>query len=994
MQEPTPSVLAILVVKDGAQWIQRALSSLARQTYPRLGVLAVDDASTDGSGQTLERMLGPRRVLRLRRSVGFAAAVSRAVDLPAARDAEYLLLIHDDVALAPEAVTRLVETARRLDGVGVVGPKVVDWERPEVLLDIGSATDRFGYPYSPLEEDEIDQGQYDAIREVLYVSSAAALVRREAWVRAGLPDDRLRWGTGELDFCWRVRLAGFRVLVDPGAVALHRLAGRRAERADGQPPANRYLTERIGLLSVLKNYRLLTLLWLLPLYAVQGTARAMIYLLTRHIDRTWDVVRAWGWNLGHLPGTVRRRFRAQRSRRVPDREVARFMAPAGARLQRWFLQASALLVARHERAPGDEEEPEAPPLRRRVAGLAASHPAAVGIAFGALLTLLAFREVLFGPRLEGGMLPAFPAAPWGMFREFGAGWTSTGFGGPGGASPALVALGAGSVLTLANPDLLARLLVALTPFLAGVAAYRALRPLNRDAAASAIGAACYALSAITLWAASEGTVATSILLWTLPWLAVRLSAAFDAKRGGGRWVVGTAVVLAFTGSFFPAVWLALAVLVAPMFLVPARGGSRTRGVAAGLAATAAAGALVFPFAMHLFAAGGGTQVEAVGRPEFAALLRLSPGPAPGSWLPAVFLPVAAVLSFPFVARPRAGWATRALVSAGAAVVLAWLAAAGHLPDVLANPVAYLAGAAFALAAVVALAMPSVVPTIRRSAFGAMQVTVGALVAVLAAGLGLQVVQAALGGWAVGPARVPPAWPVVATADPGTPFRVLWLGSRDGSPFPAPGGAPQGTIESGGTAVAYAVTGRGGRSVLGIGIPAEGPGHEALGRSVGAILSGRLRHGGAALAPMAIRYVVVTPGRLPDATTDRLEDQVDLLPIQRAGGLTIYRNAAALPVAAAVAGEQAVSAARSGSVLAAARLRAADLAALEPAEGPGWRGSVPERRAGLVAVASQVDGDWRLRTADGQEVAPFPAFGWALGFEGPEGATSVRVAFGG
>lgn len=995
MQEPIPSVLAVIVVRDGAPWIQRAVSSLAHQTYPRLGVLAVDDGSTDGSGQALERMLGMKRVLHLEGSVGFAAAVSRAVSLPAARDAEYLLLVHDDVALAPEAVARLVDTARRLDGAGVVGPKVLDWERPEVLLDIGSATDRFGYPYSPLEEEEIDQGQYDAIREVLYVSSAAVLVRREAWIRAGLLDDRLRWGTGDLDFCWRVRVAGFRVLVDPGAVALHRLAGTRGERAGGQAPASRYLIERIGLLSILKNYRLITLLWLLPLYGVQATARAAIYLLTRNIDRAWDVVRAWGWNIVHLPGTVRRRFRAQRSRRVPDREVARFMAPAGARLQRWFLQASALLVARHERAPGEEEEPEAPPLPRRVAGVAASHPAAVATALGALLTLLAFRDVLFAPRLEGGMLPTFPEFPWTMFREFAAGWRSTGFGGPGGASPALVALGVGSVLTLGDPGLLARLVVALTPLVAGVSAYRALRLLNRDAAGNAIGAACYALSGVTLWAASEGSVATAVLLWSLPWLTVRMGGAFDGgQRVRLRWVVGTAIVMAFAGSFFPAVWLAVAVLAVPMVLAPAKGGSRVRGAGATVAAAAAAAALVFPFTAELLRAGGGTEVEAVGRAQFVALLRLSPGPAPGSWLPALFLPLAALLAFPFVDRARAAWATRALLSAGGGVLLAWLAAADHLPTVLANPVAYLSAAAFALATVVALAMPSLVPTIRRSAFGAMQFTAGVLAAILAAGIALQALQAALGAWAVGPQRVPPAWPVVATADPGTRFRVLWLGTPDGLPFPPPAGPPQGTIGAGSASVAYAVTGRGGRSVLGAGIPPEGPGHEALVRSVDAILSGRLRHGGAALAPMGIRYVVVIPGRVPDAATARLEGQIDLLAIQRAGGLTIYRNAAALPVASVLRGERAVAVARSDSLVAAARLQGSDVAPLRPGEGLGWRGSTSGGGPAVVTAAIPADDGWQLRAAPGGEGSPFQAFGWALGFEVPEGATSVEISFHG
>src|SRR5204863_278543 len=120
-----------------------------------------------------------------------------------AAQADYVLLLHDDTFLAPDAVASLVEAAERIDGVGVVGPKVLDWDEPAILRDIGLSTDRFGYPYSPLEEGEIDQGQYDRIREVLFVSSCAMLVSRPAWARIGPPDERFASGAEELDFCRR-----------------------------------------------------------------------------------------------------------------------------------------------------------------------------------------------------------------------------------------------------------------------------------------------------------------------------------------------------------------------------------------------------------------------------------------------------------------------------------------------------------------------------------------------------------------------------------------------------------------------------------------------------------------------------------------------------------------------------------------------------------------------------------------------------------------------
>ncbi|HET9672631.1 MAG TPA: glycosyltransferase, partial [Actinomycetota bacterium] len=179
---PTPSVLAVIVAADGAaRWLRGCLRALGRQTYARLGVLAVDDGSTDGSYDLLLRALGTRRVLRNGERRGSSHAIREALRQPAARGADFVLLLDPHASLDPDAVTRLVEAAVGIgvEQVGIVGAKLVDLEEPRVLRDIGSSADRFGHPYSPLAPDEIDQGQFDRVLEVLCVSASAMLVARD-----------------------------------------------------------------------------------------------------------------------------------------------------------------------------------------------------------------------------------------------------------------------------------------------------------------------------------------------------------------------------------------------------------------------------------------------------------------------------------------------------------------------------------------------------------------------------------------------------------------------------------------------------------------------------------------------------------------------------------------------------------------------------------------------------------------------------------------------
>lgn len=980
-----PSVLAVVVAHDGARWLKQCLASLTRQAYPRLGVMAVDNASTDGSGDVLEHLLGPRRVLRMERNEGFPAAVARVMAMPMAAQADYILLVHDDTALGPNAVRELVAAARSLDGVGVVGPKVLDWGRARVLREVGLATDRFGFPYSPVEEGELDQGQYDSPREVLYVSSAAMLVSREAWTRSGPPDERLRPCHGDLDFCWRVRVAGFRVLVSPEAVVLHRAAGGRLERS--RSDRARYLEERSSLTSVLKNYRLFTLAWLLPVYAGLGLARMVSFAFGRRWATARQVLAAWGWALAHYPGTFRRRRRLRRVRQTPDREITRFMAPTGSRMRRWVGKvAGGLAPARPQVEHVDlEEEPETAPLRIRAGELVTGHPVALAWIAGILLTLISFREVLFAVPLQGGAFPSFPEGASDLFRMFGSGWTPSGFGGSGGASPALVPLGLGSVLTFGNPRILAWLFVAGAPLLAALSCYRAVSRTTEVRGARLVAAAGYALSAVSMWAVSEGRIAVLVLLIALPWLAGRVVDALEGRAGAWiPWVAGTGLALALTGSFFPAVWVPVGIVL--VLWLPGPPAERGRGLSLVVAAIVAAAVLVLPFTLTLMGSGPGPSagVDA----DFADLARLSPGEAPGSWLVALFLPVAGILGLAAAGDQRTAW--RAGGGAGASIILAWLAAAGRLPDALGDPVAYLGLAAFLLSLLVAMAFGTLVPGVRREAFGSRQLGYAGLALLVAAGILLQSFQAARGAWAVGQDRLPPAWPVVATSSPGIPFRTLWLGPRDGGSFPPPGGTPDDTLLAGPVSVSYGVTGRAGRPVSAIGLPASGPGFDRLERALAATLAGDIRHGGSLLAPLGIFYVVAGQGELPPAVKGRLDDQLDLIPVQRAGGLVVYRNARALPVAAAVPGPEAEAAARARSILAPSRIPVEDVVPLRPTQG-SWRGAARFDEPGSLLVATEHDDRWRVVDL---EASPFPAFGWALGFDLPAGRRQLHLAFGG
>ena len=981
----TPTVLAVLVVKDGMPWLRDCLQGLSSQTYGRLGVLAVDNGSTDGSRETLEQALGAGRVLHLGADRGVAGAVRAALEAPVAAEADYLLIVHDDTALEPDSVLRLVDAAEGIEGVGIVGPKVVDWDDPRILREVGRSTDRFGHPYTPLQDGEVDHGQYDRVLEVLFVSSCAMLVRRDVWQRAGMLDERLTSHHEDLDFCWRARLAGFRIVMTPLARVRHQSATATGRRpAAGRLRTARYYGERASVASMLKNYGVLSLAWVFPLYAMIGLGRAVLLALSRRFEDAYEIVSAWGWNAAHIGGTIRLRRRAQSSRSVKDRDIRRFMEGATLRLPRWMDEASAILVER-----GSVEDDGGAPARQRLRAhtwrFARAHPVLVGACAALVIGFALAGPVLGADPLTGGAIAAFPASPGSFFTELVSGVRTTALGGSQPASPALAALGIGSWLAFANPSLAQRLLLLGLPFIAAATVYRAVARQTGERLGAVVAAAAYGLSPIVLWAFSQGRIELLVALAALPPLVERLASSFVVRTGRERLrlAAGIGVAVALGASFVPGILLPVLVAVA---VLVAASPDRLRGLSTAALGVALGLALVFPLVPELLAHADPTLTSFVGMPRFSALVRTVLGPGPGSWAIGWFLPLGALVSIVVVRGEHRHAANRVAAAGVAAVFLAWLSAAGYLPDGLSNPPAYVALVATSEAFLIGYGASSLASGFAREAFGIRQILAVGLAAVLVVGLSLQALAAVTGEKEVGRDRLPPAWPVVSEGARGD-FRVLWVGRDDGAAFPAPGGDPSGRLQAGSASVRYSLTGRDGITALDIGRSEQGPGYATLERTIGELIAGGTRHGGALLAPFGVRYVVAAAGDLPAVVAARLEEQLDLDRVP-ALGLTIYRAPSPLPPASAVRGDGAAALVAGASGLdRVAMLEPPEAAALRPAAG-GWTGDVAAGSG--VYVADQFADGWRL--SDGRSSRrPSRAFGWGIGFA-PATGGPVTVSY--
>jgi GT2 family glycosyltransferase len=202
---------------------------LSEQTRPVDAFIGVDTRSRDNSAALLDRAFGEANVTSFqqgRSGMGDAVKAGLAALAPwdpdrTGSDAEWIWLLHDDAAPAPEALAELLHAVERAPSVTVAGCKQLDWNATRRLMDVGLSTSRWAERLTLIDADELDQGQYNGRSDTFAVNSAGMLVRRDVWEELGGFDPALP-GTGDdVDFCWRNRLAGHRVVVVPTARMFH-----------------------------------------------------------------------------------------------------------------------------------------------------------------------------------------------------------------------------------------------------------------------------------------------------------------------------------------------------------------------------------------------------------------------------------------------------------------------------------------------------------------------------------------------------------------------------------------------------------------------------------------------------------------------------------------------------------------------------------------------------------------------------------------------------
>ena len=205
----------------------RCFSSLAEVIARGVEVVLVDDGSRDDTAVAARDRFPSVRVLLHDAARGFTASANDGLG---AAHGDILLLLNSDTEVAENALSRLLQAFADDRRLGVASPRLLNPDRsPQwsggdaptllwlFLLASGLPAALHAIPgYRRLRPVRSETGG-----PLDWVTGAAMAIRREAWDDVGPLDTRFRFYAQDLDFCLRVRKAGWRVGLVPGSTIVH-----------------------------------------------------------------------------------------------------------------------------------------------------------------------------------------------------------------------------------------------------------------------------------------------------------------------------------------------------------------------------------------------------------------------------------------------------------------------------------------------------------------------------------------------------------------------------------------------------------------------------------------------------------------------------------------------------------------------------------------------------------------------------------------------------
>lgn len=293
-------VAVVILNYNGRDWLKKFLPDVVKYTHADRSlctneVIVIDNASTDKSLELLNNEFSETvGIVALTQNYGFSKGYNEGLK---SVKADFFVLLNSDVEVTNYWLSPVLRVMLGNPAIAAAQPKILAYNEKcigkntfEYAGAAGGILDAWGYPLSIgriFDTLETDREQYDCpVRSVFWASGAAMFVRSEVWHKLGGLDPHFFAHMEEIDFCWRVKRAGYEVVSISKSIVYHVGGGT----LDYLNPRKTFLNFRNNLAMIFKNETTPTLLWLLPLRLILDGVAGLKFLLEKKWAHVWAIL--------------------------------------------------------------------------------------------------------------------------------------------------------------------------------------------------------------------------------------------------------------------------------------------------------------------------------------------------------------------------------------------------------------------------------------------------------------------------------------------------------------------------------------------------------------------------------------------------------------------------------------------------------------------------------------------------------------------------------
>ncbi len=212
-----PAVQVVIPTWNGASLLPGALDSLARQDYPNVTVLVVDNGSSDDTISVVRHRWPDIAIIALPENTGFARATNCGIK---AGTSELVALVNNDVELHPRWITEMVAALAENPAAGSATGRMLSWHNRSTLDNVGLCCQWDGGS-GPASRGLPDGTEYDHAGDIFGACAGAGMYRRSAFEAVGYFDEAFFAYCEDVDWSFRAQLRGFSCRYVPNAISYH-----------------------------------------------------------------------------------------------------------------------------------------------------------------------------------------------------------------------------------------------------------------------------------------------------------------------------------------------------------------------------------------------------------------------------------------------------------------------------------------------------------------------------------------------------------------------------------------------------------------------------------------------------------------------------------------------------------------------------------------------------------------------------------------------------